>query len=289
MSECAEAVAALESVFGCRVCFHDYDGRVIACAGPFPLSHRNRFCECVTDDRRDFLLCCEMEAVMSRSRLQSERRPFVKRCHAGVFEIVAPVFYLGSLTGAMFIGPFQEIAEPDGGGRLLRQRAKSARQGKFDEARKALPSLDAKGAANLVVFAGLLSKRIEESFQVESGMEEGAPNERKIRHFIDRCFRKEAYLADLAAVLGVGEVRACQILRELFGCGFSKLLAARRVEHARYLLKESTLKTSAIASECGFHDPAYFFKVFKDSAGMTPGEYRARFQLKAPPEASLRA
>jgi len=289
MSSCAKAVAALESVFGCHVCFHDYEGRIIACAGPFPLSHRNRFCERVTGDRRDFPLCCEMEAVMSRSRLQSERRPFVKRCHAGVFEVVAPVFHLGSLTGAMFIGPFKEIAEPDGCGPLLRQRAKSARQASFHETKGSLPSLDAALAANLVVFAELLARRIEESFQAEKETGEGAPNEKKIRHFIDCGFRRDVYLADLAAILGVGEVRACQILRELFGCGFSKLLAARRVEHARYLLKESTLKTSAIASECGFRDPAYFFKVFKDFAGMTPGEYRARFQTKAPPSATLRA
>ncbi len=290
MRSCRETIAAFESAFRCHVCFHDYDGRITACAGPFPLHHRNLFCEGVAKDRRSFLVCCEMEAVLSRARLQSGRRAFLKRCHAGVFELAVPVFCLEALTGAMFVGPFREAAQAPGSREeLLEQPCQSPCRAQLEGLRERLPSLDARQLEELTVFAELTAGRIEDSFELEKSMPQDAPYGRKIRYFIDCNFRRDVYLSELAAALGVGEVRTCQLLRKLLGTTFSKALAARRVEHARYLLKESSLKTGAVSSECGFSDPAYFFRVFKEGTGMTPGHYRRRFQAGASPGGRLLA
>ena len=276
MQNCKAAVAAVESQFHCHVCFHDYDGHIIASAGPFPLCHRNNFCFHFTKQRKIFPLCCEMEAELSRARLQRDRVPFVKCCHVGVWEIVVPVFFNGSVTGALFLGPFKHVAMRPEADLILKQKKFTPCRNKALEMREELPALVERECRNLIVFAEMLAARIEKTFEAEPTQD--MPYKQRAVHFIDLNFRRDIYLANLAKDLGVGEVRCCQIMKEQFGVGFSTLLTLRRLEHAKYLLRESMMKMVSVAFESGFQDASYFYRVFKKQIGMTPREYRKNGQ-----------
>ena len=47
-----------------------------------------------------------------------------------------------------------------------------------------------------------------------------------------------------------------------------------RIEHAKKLLKTSSMKMYDIARTVGFESPYYFSKVFKEIAGQTCSEYK---------------
>lgn len=277
MISCREAVEALEGQFLCSVCFHDYEGRITAFAGAFPLCHRNRFCERFRKPAGVFARCCQMEAELSRAKLGSLRRPFVKRCHAGVYELALPVFFKGSLTGALFIGPFKALAPPPELGELLKQEPKGV-QATALKLREGLPELEEGEAARLAAFAELLELRVENALEKADEKTSEEPVKRKARDFIDMNFRRDVYLKDMAKALRVGGARCCELLRESLGRSFTELLTERRLEHAKYLLKESMAKNAAIASECGFQDAAYFHRVFKARCGETPKAFRIRVQ-----------
>ncbi len=49
-----------------------------------------------------------------------------------------------------------------------------------------------------------------------------------------------------------------------------------RLREAKRLLKDPAVRISEIAQRCGYSNPNYFAKAFKESTGMTPGEYRER-------------
>ncbi len=53
-----------------------------------------------------------------------------------------------------------------------------------------------------------------------------------------------------------------------------------RIDHARDLLTATSLNLSEIAWACGYHDPAYFSRIFKALSGQSPRQYR-RQQLQA--------
>jgi transcriptional regulator GlxA family with amidase domain len=53
---------------------------------------------------------------------------------------------------------------------------------------------------------------------------------------------------------------------------------ALRIEEAKQWLESSSETTEAIANNVGYEDPAYFRKLFKRRAGVTPARYRRRFQ-----------
>ena len=51
-----------------------------------------------------------------------------------------------------------------------------------------------------------------------------------------------------------------------------------RMAKARMILQKYHLQISEVALRCGFRDSDYFCRVFRRQFGLTPGEYRTRFQ-----------
>jgi two-component system response regulator YesN len=65
-----------------------------------------------------------------------------------------------------------------------------------------------------------------------------------------------------------------KMFHEETGETFSKHLIRLRMEKAKSLLKDSTLKIYEIAGQVGYQDFRHFVKLFKDQEGMTPAQYR---------------
>jgi len=51
-----------------------------------------------------------------------------------------------------------------------------------------------------------------------------------------------------------------------------------RIEKAKKLLSSTNMKLSTIAMEIGYNEPNYFSHVFRKVEGITPKEFRSRFQ-----------
>ena len=66
------------------------------------------------------------------------------------------------------------------------------------------------------------------------------------------------------------------------GMGMAQYIQKVRMEHAKLLLYEYSEKPIAeIAAMCGYAAPVTFTRVFKQSYGMTPGEYRVEHGHKS--------
>ena len=57
-------------------------------------------------------------------------------------------------------------------------------------------------------------------------------------------------------------------------------IAGKRIEHARQLLDEGTLKIFEVAQRVGFEDSTYFSHVFKKHTGISAKEYQAQAQRR---------
>ncbi len=51
-----------------------------------------------------------------------------------------------------------------------------------------------------------------------------------------------------------------------------------RMAKARTILQKYHLPVGEVAKRCGYADSDYFSRLFRRQFGLTPGEYRARFQ-----------
>ncbi len=102
--------------------------------------------------------------------------------------------------------------------------------------------------------------------------------------FQAKCLVREQFANPALGVQHIAEVLGCSpdYLSHLFHTETKERLTHYiqriRIDGSTLTLESSPLTISEIAYACGFADPAYFARVFKQHKGLTPQEYRA--QLK---------
>jgi AraC family transcriptional regulator len=93
---------------------------------------------------------------------------------------------------------------------------------------------------------------------------------------------------DLANLVQLSAFHFCRVFRASFGHSPHSYVTRRRIERAEGLMLTSKLPLGQIAADCGFSDQAHFTKLFRRSAGESPGEWR-RKRVDASVEGNRRA
>ncbi len=83
----------------------------------------------------------------------------------------------------------------------------------------------------------------------------------------------------IAALTGMSRIHVNRKLKAEGSPSPSVLIKQRRMDIAKFLLLQSEMPMSQIASECGFRSPSYFTTAFKDYTGLTPSEFVAQNRL----------
>lgn len=86
---------------------------------------------------------------------------------------------------------------------------------------------------------------------------------------------RDHHLYELAGVLGVSYGFLEGIFKVTVGVDLTTYRTFIRLHHARRLLACTALPILEVARLAGFRHQSHFAKVFRDSTGMTPSEYRA--------------
>lgn len=87
---------------------------------------------------------------------------------------------------------------------------------------------------------------------------------------------QELRIPDLARLVNLHPTYFAERFTRAVGRSPSRYIQTRRLEAAQLLLLDSGRAIKAIARETGFHDVAYFCRVFRALTGTTPGAYRER-------------
>ncbi len=97
---------------------------------------------------------------------------------------------------------------------------------------------------------------------------------RETKNYIDKHYKEDISLQDVASVFGYTDVYFCKIFKQNFGKSFINYLNELRIGKAKALLANPVINIKDISSESGYRDANYFTRVFKRMTGMTPSEYR---------------
>ncbi len=92
----------------------------------------------------------------------------------------------------------------------------------------------------------------------------------------------EAHLADtgftveqLCKMVFMSHSQLHRKLDALTGCSPNKFIRIIRLNKAKEMLKHNANSIAAIALDCGYNDPGYFARVFKQEYGVTPQDWRS--------------
>ena len=93
-------------------------------------------------------------------------------------------------------------------------------------------------------------------------------------------FRNALTLQQLADMCAVSPSLLSKRFKQYTGLSPMRYLMKLRIQKAVALLLNSTLKISEIAAETGFFDPNYFARIFKQTMGQPPQQYRLQERLR---------
>ena len=115
----------------------------------------------------------------------------------------------------------------------------------------------------------------------------GSPSEKALRdesrvkdmmRFVQAHYAQELTVAQIAASASISKSECLRCFRAVIGVTPIQYLRQFRVQKAAELLEGTALKISDIGAQCGFQEPSYFIKTFRELMGRTPSAYRAQKQ-----------
>ena len=109
--------------------------------------------------------------------------------------------------------------------------------------------------------------------------EDYAPIAGAVRH-IQTHFDEPLKIPDLASLAGMSAYQFDQRIRKIFQITTGQFLHQVRMEAAIRRLRETRDPIAAIAQDCGYSDQSAFTRHFKQTAGISPAQYR---KAAAPP------
>lgn len=103
--------------------------------------------------------------------------------------------------------------------------------------------------------------------------EQESPIRQAVR-YIHSVLPGDITLQEVAAKVHLNPSYLSQLFKQQMKINFIDYVLEHRMEKAKQLLSQTTLRVSEIAERVGYSDLAYFSNAYKRITGMTPSEYR---------------
>lgn len=244
------------------------------------------FCRVINSTEAGHARCleCDREGVR---RCAQTRKPYRYRCHAGLWEVIIPIFDSGEPVAFIAFGQLLD----DSSYREQWAHTLSTLSwytGDIIELRDCFWRLirlsEEKRRAYEDVLCALTSyiqlERMIHSAELS--------DEQRLDEYISKHYMEKLSLKTMSDELHMGTTKLCALAKKLSGDGsVTKLISARRVNEAKTLLGNTGLSIAEIAERVGFSDYNYFTKIFKKNVGVTPSEFRKRGGKLSPGDAQI--
>jgi AraC-like DNA-binding protein/ligand-binding sensor protein len=240
--------------------------------------HIHPFCARVKQKSHEMELTCMKNDSEKISRQALELRvPFINICHAGIAELVIPVFKGDHYLGVVLCGPFR-------GDQSFCT---------YSDCLEEFKKLDHLTEAKAEAIAGITRRVVKDaSFIMHLADDEDLQippvetiQEYRIRNaarFLKKNFSHALSLDAVAAAASLSRSRFQHLFKEQTGLTFGDYLQRLRVGEAKRLLTGTGLQMSEIAAACGFSDQSRFAAIFKRYLKESPTAFRQRFIKQNP-------
>ena len=95
-----------------------------------------------------------------------------------------------------------------------------------------------------------------------------------VEQYLDGHFGENITLEETAKLFFVSPWHLSRVFKRETSYNFKQYLLRLRLGEAQMRLSSTEQSIGEIAQACGFHDPAYFSRLFTSHIGISPGRYR---------------
>ena len=103
------------------------------------------------------------------------------------------------------------------------------------------------------------------------------PMLQRVMQFVDENIaNSDVNVGDMASAAAVSRSGLQRKVKQAMGITPQDLLRKARIKRACQLLRQTDKTVAEVAYACGFSDPKYFSRSFKQSTGLSPTEYKTQ-------------
>lgn len=228
------------------------------------------FCRLVRGNKDFFNKC--MQNDKRAFELAMQGKSSVYRCHAGLYESVAPIMYDNKPVACIMIGQIApEVPHENISKELSVRLAGHERLEEIIEAFKKMPHRSDDYVMSSVRIMSACAGYIYLNNLVT--IERSSISER-FKDYIENNYFEAIDLKTMADTLGVCVTKLCNEIRAQCNSSPHAMLKACRIRKAKELLLKTNLPICEIAASVGISDYNYFSRIFKQSENMTPSQFR---------------
>ncbi|KAB8137726.1 response regulator [Gracilibacillus oryzae] len=98
------------------------------------------------------------------------------------------------------------------------------------------------------------------------------------KEYVNQHFQKAITLDEVAAHVNLSSYYLSKLFKEYFDVTFVEYVTELRIQKAKTYLLDGVTPLKEIALNIGYRDPNYFSRVFKKEVGMSPSDFRHKYQ-----------
>ena len=200
-------------------------------------------------------------------------------CHAGMCEVIKPVYYEGVPIAFLQIGQFRLAGCEEEGEACLTAAARACGY-PAEVALTTLRRMPVVSHERLAAIEGMMDVIIRSLWA--DGLIKARRSMRSVRILreIEERLAEPIRIPELAAAHGLSRHALYRLFAEELGTTPTAYITARRLLRAAAMLTEGDAPIAAVAAAVGFDDYSYFIRLFRREYAMTPLAYRREHRKK---------
>ncbi len=257
---------------GIRIVIFDNDYQEIIA---YPEPHSD-FCNIMHSNPKTRMECLKSNEY-SFETCKKSNQILIYQCHAGLVEATAPLLDAGVIIGYIMIGQIiddkEQINALKGFFQICNQYNISS-----DEYFTAIDNITYCSKEQILAAAKILEAC---TFYVLFKDLISIEKDRfiyQLNHYIDQHIHDDISVQQLCEEFNIGRTKLYEISSHYLGIGIGEHIRNKRIEKAKYLLKNTSSRITDIANLVGFQDYNYFCRVFKKIVTMSAKQYRIKNQ-----------
>ncbi len=215
--------------------------------------------------------CCVDSDVKAFEMVNRTGQPYTYKCHCGLYETVAPVYHYGVISGYFMMGQIIDNNEESCEKIINLSKKYFDNIQLLQECVNNIPKIDSELLSSYINVLGVIADYMTQTNRI---VPKATEIPEKVREYINKNYKQRLNIDRMCTIFNCSRTTLMNTFKKKFGITVGNYITQKRIEAAIEVLTTTDIMIKSVAIECGFSDQNYFSKIFCNSTGLTPTEYR---------------